>query len=186
MIRSLLAGFCALLCAAGTSALAAGTSSYAAQFTETRTLAGMNNPLVLHGEIRFTPGKRLLWAVNKPYRYQFEIAGGEIEETLPDGSRQSKPLAKTPWAEALFKLFSALFGGDPNALARYFEVTSNAGGLVLVPRSAALAKWVARIVTVGKPMPRTVTIEDSDGSATRLDFSTLGPTPTTAAAAATQ
>ncbi len=186
MRRLSFAGLCALLCVAAVPALAADAASYAAHFTETRTIVGMSRPLVLHGEIHFTPGKRLLWAVNKPYRYQFEIADGKIEETLPDGSRHSNPLAKTPWAEALFKLFSALFGGDPNALARYFKVSSSADGLVLVPRSEALAKWVARIVTVGKPVPRTVTIRESDGSATRLDFTMLGPTPTTVPAAATQ
>lgn len=179
-------GFCLLLGLMSAPALAAGTSTYAAHFTETRTLAGINKPLVLSGEIRFTPGKHLLWAVDKPYSYRFEIAGGRIEETLPDGSRQSKPLAKTPWAEALFKLFSALFGGDPNALARYFEVSSNTQGLVLVPRSETLAKWVTRIVTVGKPVPHTVTIYESEGSDTRLDFTTLGPTPVSASAAATQ
>lgn len=178
MPRFLRAGLCALLCLAGVSAPAAGASSYAAQFTETRTLPGMSRPLVLRGEIRFTPGKHLLWAVNKPYSYRFEIAGNEITETLPDGSRQSKPLAKTPWAEALFKLFSALFGGDPGALGRYFEVSPSTDGLVLVPRSATLAKWVTRIVTVGKPLPHTVTIHESDGGATRLDFTVLGPRPT--------
>lgn len=168
---------CAALCLVGALASAAGASSYDAQFSETRTLPGMSRPLVLHGEIRFTPGKHLLWAVNKPYTYRFEIAGDKITETLPDGTRQTKPLAKTPWAEALFKLFSALFGGDSDALARYFEVSPGADGLVLVPRSATLAKWVTRIVTVGKPLPHTVTIHGSDGGATRLDFTVLGPRP---------
>lgn len=178
MRRLPFAGLCILLClAAGPAPAAAAASSYAARFTETRTLPGMSRPLVLHGEIRFTPGKHLLWAVNKPYTYRFEIAGDKISETLPDGSRQGKPLAKTPWAEALFKLFSALFGGDPGALARYFEVSPNADGLVLVPRSATLAKWVTRIVTVGKPLPHTLTIHESDGGATRLDFTALGPRP---------
>jgi hypothetical protein len=154
---------------------ATAASPYAAKFTETRTLPGMTTPLVLSGTLRFTPGRRLLWAVEKPYTYRFKIADKTLTEVLPDGSKYRKPLAKTPWAEALFKLFSSLLGGDRHALARYFDLKSTAEGMILTPRSQVLAKFVTRIVAVGKPLPRTVTIVGSDGGKTRLDFVPLKP-----------
>jgi hypothetical protein len=173
---------------AATAPRAAATSAapYAARFTETRSIPGMKTPLILHGTIRFTPGRHLVWAVKKPYTYRFEIAGKTLTETLPDGSRQSKPLAKTPWAQALFKLFSSILGGDPHALARYFDLQPTAEGLTLTPRSKVLAKWITRIVAVGKPLPRTVTIVGSDGGKTRLDFTPISKFPENSPAAATQ
>ncbi|MGH8427305.1 MAG: outer membrane lipoprotein carrier protein LolA [Gammaproteobacteria bacterium] len=158
-----------------TPAFAAG--HYVADFTETRTLAGMSEPLVLYGHLDFSPGKQLLWEINRPYHYSFEIRDQRIEETLPDGSRNTSPLDKTPWAEALFSLFSALFSGDANALSRYFAVTHDANGLILVPRSEMLAKSVNRITVVGTPVPQTVTIEEAGGNRTQLAFTPQGPLP---------
>ncbi len=154
---------------------ATAAAPYVARFTETRSIPGMKTPLVLHGTIRFTPGRHLLWAIEKPYTYRFEIAGKTIVQVMPDGSRKTEPLEKTPWAQALFKLFSSLLGGDPHALARYFDLKSTARGMILTPRSKVLAKWITRIVAVGKPLPREVTIVGSDGGETRLEFTPLKP-----------
>ncbi|MGH8273251.1 MAG: LolA family protein [Gammaproteobacteria bacterium] len=162
---------------------------YAAHFIERRSIPDMKQPLVLSGTIRFTPGRHLLWAVEKPYHYRFEIAGKTIEQTLPDGSQKREALAKTPWAAALFKLFSALLGGDPQALTRYFDLTRSGDKRVLIPRSRVLAKWVTRIVAVGAPLPHTVTIVGVDGAETRIEFTPIGeapPPPIQPAAAATQ
>ncbi|MDN5864527.1 MAG: outer membrane lipoprotein carrier protein LolA [Gammaproteobacteria bacterium] len=161
---------------------ATAAAPYTANFTETRTIPGMTTPLVLHGTIRFTPGRHLLWAIEKPYSYRFEIADGTLTEVLPDGSRKTEPLEKTPWAQALFKLFSSLLGGDPHALARYFDLEPTDQGMILTPRSQVLAKWVTRIVAVGKPMPHKVTIVGSDSGKTVLEFTPLKPLPPPAAA----
>ncbi|MDN5873930.1 MAG: outer membrane lipoprotein carrier protein LolA [Sinobacteraceae bacterium] len=179
----IVAGMARSWAAAPTAAESAATAAapYAAHFTETRTIPGMTTPLVLHGTIRFTPGRHLLWAIEKPYRYRFEIADGTITEALPDGSHSSKPLNKTPWAQALFKLFSSLLGGDPHALGRYFDLNPTAEGMILTPRSKVLAKWVTRIVAVGQPLPHKVTIVGSDGGQTVLNFT---PIATPAAATA--
>jgi len=170
--------------------VAAGAASgaqatYRATFTETRTLPSMKKPLVLHGDITFKPGKKLVWAIERPYKYRLIVQDGRIEEHLPGGGVNTGALSKTPWAAALFDLFSALFGGDEGALARYFHVNPTAQGFTLVPRSEVLARSVQRIAVTGKPLPATVTIEEANGSRTRLAFkatSPLPPVPATAAA----
>lgn len=165
-----------------TTAGAAGTS-YSAAFRETRTLPEMQQPLVLHGEVTFIPGRRLEWTITRPYHYRLVISGGHIVEQLPDGSRHVGPIEKTPWASALFNLFSALFEGDTGALPRYFKVTHTDNGYVLVPRSEMLAHSVKRITVAGKPLPETVIIHAADGGSTRLDFHAYSPPPATAASA---
>lgn len=175
--------------AASVPPAASAPAPYAAHFVERRSLPDMNQPLVLSGTIRFTPGKHLSWAVEKPYRYRFDISGKTIEETLPDGTRKKTPLEETPWAEALFKLFSALLGGDPGALEHYFDLARSGDKRVLTPRSKALGKWVSRIVAVGNPLPRRVTIVSGDGGKTRIEFTPIGqtaPHPHASPAAATQ
>jgi hypothetical protein len=170
--------------AAATSATR--TQPFVANFTETRTIPGVKQPLVLHGKLQFTPGRHLLWAVTKPYSYRFEIAGKHINEVMPDGSHKSEALAKTPWAQALFKLFSGLFSGDTHALARYFDIDKKAHALVLTPRSKVLAQWVTRITARGRPLPHKVIIEQSDGSRMRLELTPVGKVPVVAPPATTR
>lgn len=172
-----------LALALGALAAAAAPANYSARFTETRTLPGVKQPLVLHGTVSFRPGQRLVWAITAPYRYRLAIQAGRIEEQLPDGTTQSGPLAKAPWAAALFELFSALFGGDTGALARYFEVTQTAGGFVLVPRSKVLAQSVTRIAVTGRPVPEAVAIQEASGGRIELRFDAHSPLPAVAAPA---
>lgn|GEM_PF-3392268 len=169
------------------AACASTPATYRARFTETRTLAAVKQPLVLHGNVEFRPGQRLVWAIDKPYRYRLVVHDGRLAEHLPDGTVHKHPLSKTPWAQALFDLFSALFGGDSSALSRYFHVDRTADGFTLVPRSEVLAHTVKHIAVTGRPLPDTVTIVEADGSRTRLAFQATSPLPpaATAAAAAT-
>ena len=169
-----------------TTTAASATTPLVARFTETRTIPGVKQPLVLHGTLRFIPGRELLWAIKKPYRYRFEIADNEIREVMPDGTHKREPLEKTPWAKALFKLFSGLFSGDSHALARYFDIDKKAHALVLTPRSKVLAKWVTRITAHGRPLPHEVIIEQSDGSRMRLALTPVGKVPVVAPPATTR
>lgn len=166
------------------AAAAPAPATYRARFTETRTLPAVKQPLVLHGRIEFRPGKRLVWAIEKPYRYRLVVHDGRIAEHLPDGTVNTHALSKTPWAQALFDLFSALFGGDSAALSRYFHVERTADGFTLAPRSEVLARSVKRIAVTGRPLPDTVTIVEADGSRTRLAFQATSPLPPAASAAA--
>lgn len=159
------------------AAAAQAAPIYRAQFVETRILAGANHPLVLHGHLRFVPGHRFLWAIDRPYRYRLEIQNRIIRQTFPDGRTQTSPLAKVPWAEVLFKLFPALLGGNTSALERFFHVTRTATGSVLVPRSATLARSVRRIIVSGRSSPHRILIEEAGGSRTRLDFTAEAAVP---------
>lgn len=174
MTARLAPAFAASLIALST---AAASTPYSADFTETRSLQGSQQPLILHGHVAFLPGQRLDWAITRPYRYRLVVHDGRIEEHLPDGTVQTSALAKSPWAAALFDLFSALFTGNTDALARYFKVAPHAQGFDLVPRSKVLAQSVARIVVVGAPVPRTVIIEEADGGRTRIAFQAHSPLP---------
>jgi len=150
---------------------------YRAQFVETRTPAGARRSLVLHGHLRFVPGHRLLWAIDRPYQYRLEIQDRTIHQTFPGGQTQTSSLAKAPWAEVLFKLFTALLGGNPSALERFFQTSRTSAGLVLVPRSATLALSVRRIIVSTRLPPRWILIEEAGGSRTRLEFTAATPAP---------
>ncbi len=144
--------------------------TYRASFTETRALSAAGPTLVLDGHVVFQPGRKLVWAIETPYRYHLIIRNGMVEEHLPDGTTRASTLSKKPWAAALFRLFSALFSGNSGALARYFRVTTVPGGLRLVPRSRVLAQSVRDIEVEGRAPPRAVTIRQHGGSTTRLVF----------------
>lgn len=159
----------------------AAAATYSAQFTETRALPGVATPLELQGRVEFQPGKRLEWTITRPYSYRLVIRDGRIDERLPDGTAQDRPLGRTPWAAALFNLFNALFGGDRGALERYFAVTPRPDGFVLVPRSQTLAKSVQRIVVTGKPLPVSLRIDETGGGSVELRFKIRTPLPATAA-----
>lgn len=172
-----------LLCLAGlattaTTATAADVpQGFAAPFVQTRTLPGFDDPLVSHGEMRFSADGGFHWQIDKPYHYVFDMQGDEAHEELPDGTRRTLKPDQTPWLKAVQRMFVGALSGDEAQLARYFEVeiTPLADGrrMSLVPKPGAMAKVVKRIqVTESAPgQPRHMVIDEVSGAHMDIRFS---------------
>lgn len=173
----------AALLLACTAALAvaapAATHGFAANFVQTRTLPGFDQPLVSHGILRFSKDGGFHWEITRPYHYVFEMADGVAHEVLPDGTRRVLKPEQTPWLEAVQHIFVSALSGDRAQLERYFEVREQALAegrqVTLTPKPGAMAKVITRIqVTESAPgQPRHLVIDEASGARMDIRFSPL-------------
>lgn len=168
----------ALLCLAAL-AQAAPPAGFAANFVQTRTLPGFAQPLVSHGQLRFSTAQGFSWVINEPYHYAFTLKGDTAREVLPDGTQRTLDPAKTPWLRAVERIFVSALAGDEAQLQRYFTVKTTpakAGRHVeLTPKDAAMAKVITRIdVTESAPgKPRHLVIDEASGGRMDIRFTPL-------------
>lgn len=168
----------ALLVLASPLALAATPTAdgFAASFVQTRTLPGFEQPLVSHGQMRFSQKQGFHWEITQPYHYVFEMRDGQAHEELPDGSRRVLKPDQTPWLQAVQRIFISALSGDRTQLARYFNVQTQTlpddqgRHVTLTPKSGAMAKVIKRIeVTESAPgHPQHLVIEEASGG--RMDI----------------
>lgn len=162
-----------LVPAAFAAAPAPAASAFAAHFVQTRTLPDFDQPLVSHGQMRFSAGQGFRWEIDKPYHYVFEMRDGQAHEQLPDGTRRALKPDQTPWLKAVERLFVGALSGDQARLKRYFSVDvrplDDGRHVTLVPRPGAMDEVIRRIeVTESRPgHPRRLVIDEVSGA--RMD-----------------
>jgi len=168
-----------LCCMAATAWAATPPDEFAATFVQTRTLPGFDQPLVSHGEMRFSAASGFHWEITRPYHYVFDMRGGTAHEVLPDGTERTLEPDQTPWLKAVQRLFVGALSGDQARLQRYFTVTEQSletgRKVILVPKDGAMAKVVSRIeVTESAPgHPEHLVIDEVSGAHMDVRFTPL-------------
>lgn len=153
--------------------------SFSASFVQTRTLPGFDQPLVSHGQMRFSAAQGFHWEITQPYHYVFDMRDGQAREQLPDGTRRTLKPDQTPWLKAVERLFVGALSGDQARLERYFTVKieslDEGRHVTLVPKPGAMAKVITRIeVTERAPgHPRHLVIDEASGAHMDVRFTPL-------------
>ena len=147
-------------------------------YAETRFVHVLRKPLQLRGELHYGGGGVLGKRVDEPYRETTNIADGEVEVQREGKSPRKFSLERAPELQALLASFSALLGGDADALAKYFEIalTRNdaAWQLTLTPRTHDLASHLRDIVVDGRDAQVScLTLHEADGDASVMRLSAL-------------
>jgi outer membrane lipoprotein-sorting protein len=167
----------ALACVASAAfAAPAPPDHFAARFVEQRTLPGFDEPVVSHGVMRISHGKRFRWEITRPYQYVFEMADGHAREKLPDGTTRTLDSDETPWLKAVEHIFVGALSGNLADLKRYFKLdiqsSSKVQGrqVVLTPKSDTLSRMINRIDVTEDAAghPRRLKIDEASGG--RLDI----------------
>jgi hypothetical protein len=161
-------------------AVAATPDRFAASFVQTRTLPGFAQPLVGHGQMRFSAETGFHWEITAPYHYVFDMQGGQAREVLPDGTRRTLKADQTPWLQAVQRMFVGALSGNRERLQRYFTVVAQplAQGrhVTLTPKpDSAMAKVIRRIeVTETAPgHPSHLVIDEVSGAHMDIRFTPL-------------
>src|SRR6185437_303604 len=112
-------------------------------YAETRFVHVLRKPLQLRGQLHYGGDGVLGKRVDEPYRETTNIAGGEVEVQREGRPPRRFSLERAPELQALLASFSALLGGDADALAKHFEIALARSGatwqLTLTPRTRDLA-----------------------------------------------
>lgn len=112
-----------------------------------------DRPLILRGELEYLGPGRLGKTVVSPFQETMRVADGRAEVTR--GAREARefPLGQAPELEGFLRGFTALLGGDAEALAADFELaargTTARWRLELTPRDARLKRRVSAIEVDG-------------------------------------
>lgn len=167
----------ALMASAFASAAAPG--NFAAEFVQTRTLPGFDQPLVSHGEMRFSAETGFHWEITQPYHYVFDMKDGIARELLPDGTTRTLTSEQTPWLKAVERLFVGALSGDREDMTRHFKLDAQAleqgRQVTLTPKPGAMAKVITQIrVTEDSPgHPRRLVIDEVSGAHMDIRFTPI-------------
>lgn len=140
-----------------------------AAFRETRTVAVLNEPVILTGVLRYRAPDYVLKKVLLPRRESIEISGDQLFiDSSEDGTRSLR-LEDYPAIGAFVESFRATLAGDLDSLRRHYraalEGTSGRWRLRLEPIEPAIAEHVDAILIRGSAS-RVLRIEtrQTDGS----------------------
>jgi hypothetical protein len=157
--------------------------TFAAQFVQTRTLPGFDQPIVSHGELHYSAADGFRWEVSKPYHYLFQMRDDVAHEQLPDGTQRELRPDQTPWLKIVQQVFVHALAGDRERLRQYFDVqitpTRDGRNVVLIPHAQAMAKVIRRIaVTETRDgHPQQLDIDEAGGGHMDIRFTPLAGTP---------
>ncbi len=146
-----------------------------ARFSETRTLAILDQPIEQTGLLIFEPPDRLIRRLDPPGNLRAEIIGNQLTLWQGDERKQTLLLDNVPELLAFSASFRAILSGDSDTLQHYFEThlegDAQAWSLTLTPRESGLAARIQQIRVEGRgaEIDRYTTLESNgDQTLTRL------------------
>ncbi len=147
-----------------------------AKVVETRSLALLEQPQVLRGELSFERPGRIRWEYRQPETRVYVLDGGSLTGWIPSKNQVEKVNVKR-YEQRLRRMVA--FGQESKQLVRDFTVAladrpSVAGTdeLVLVPKSRRLRHRIQQVrlaVDRTSGMPRRIEYRTADGNAVALD-----------------
>jgi hypothetical protein len=153
------------------------------EFEQRKTLAGFHNPIVTRGDFVVARGQGVQWHTAQPFDGTLVVTRTRLVTLGADGTPGDALDAQAePALRQVSEFVFALLGADLDALAARFTLQGEAVGahgwrLVLTPRDARLAAFLARATLEGDRWVESVRLEEARGDVTQIRFShqaTLG------------
>lgn len=150
-------------------------------FEQTKTIKGFKRPLVSRGAFVMARGHGVHWATREPFASTIVVTRDRIR-TLDAAGSNTVETRQEPGLRMVNDLLLALLAGDIKALASRFQTDlvldgARAWRLTLLPRDAALGRFVTRIELQGDEHVRQVHWQEASGDDTRLRFAQHSATP---------
>ncbi|QBK05256.1 outer membrane lipoprotein carrier protein LolA [Hylemonella gracilis] len=147
------------------------------RFEQHKRIQGFKNPLVSRGDFLVARERGILWHTRTPFESTLIVTRDRLQSLQADGSVGTQLDAREePGLRAINALLFALMAADLDRLAERFHIEGQAGGasdwrLVLTPRDAALAQWLARVELQGERYVNSVTLTEARGDESVIRFS---------------
>lgn len=155
-------------------------------YVEVRYVQLLDEPLKLRGDMEYKGAMDLGKRVTSPYEETTTIANGQVQIQRPGKPTKKFSLKRAPALAGFLESFTATLSGDAQRLAKSYRLSSESDGrhwqLQLVPRDAALAEHVSRVLISGHgTTPQCFEVEESGGDASVLLVAGLADAPLAAA-----
>ncbi len=143
-------------------------------FTQSRTLAMFEQPLVSEGSFLLERQHGLLWQQNTPFPVNLVLTQDKLRQTFANQPAQVITAKENPMAFYFSKIFLSVFHGDTEQLQSQFDLQfSPQNGhwqLVLTPKEAPLNAVFKSIVLQGNQDIDSLVLQEVRGDKTEITF----------------
>ncbi|OBU21902.1 outer membrane lipoprotein carrier protein LolA [Photobacterium aquimaris] len=162
-------------------------------FSQSRTMAMFNQPLVSNGKFVIAANQGLWWHQTTPMTVSLVLTQNKLSQQFDNQPPQIISAAQNPMVFYFSHIFLALFNGDTSALDQQFNLklttlavdnnnadahnSTNQWQLVLIPKQAPLNKVFTRITLAGNKFINKLTLAEVRGDKTVITFSHQRTTP---------
>lgn len=161
----------------------AGNDIIRGDFTQTKTLAMLDKPLVSKGHFVLGEEYGLLWQQTSPFPVTLVLTKDTLTQTMPGQQPQVIRAEDNPMAFYFSNVFLSLFNADTTALAKAFSHTlegdTKSWTLQLVPNTPPLDKVFSGITLSGDSDITGLQLTEVRGDKTDIAFSNIRHTPDT-------
>jgi hypothetical protein len=146
-------------------------------FEQRKTVKGFRQPLVSRGDFIVARDRGVLWHTREPFASELVITRDRLLSRQAGGAVDTQvDAAREPGIRAVNEMLFALMAADFDVLAQRFQIEGALQGaaawrLVLTPKDAALAQWVARIELEGDRFVRLVRLAEAGGDSSAIALS---------------
>nr|WP_283254359.1 outer membrane lipoprotein carrier protein LolA [Ramlibacter paludis] len=143
-------------------------------FEQRKTVKGFRNPLLSSGEFVVAQQRGVLWRTLQPFASTLVVTRDRVLARGADGSVARRLSAnEEPAVRAISETLFGVMAADLGALAQRFQiegelVAREGWRLQLLPRDAALARWVQRVELDGDRFLRAVRLQEGSGDQTQI------------------
>ncbi|OQP35717.1 outer membrane lipoprotein carrier protein LolA [Pantoea latae] len=188
MLKYLLAALLLATHAAGAVTLAQLQERFASQpviradFTQTRQIAGMAQPLTSRGELLIAQQQGLWWHQRAPFSMTLLLDDKRMVQILNGQPPQVVTAEANPQMFQFNHLLRALFEADARVLQENFTLDFQAKGdarwtLALTPKAPPLNKIFTRIDLAGDTFLQQIDLKDTQGDRTHIELSNTRTQP---------
>ncbi|MBE5253047.1 MAG: outer membrane lipoprotein carrier protein LolA [Enterobacterales bacterium endosymbiont of Blomia tropicalis] len=147
-----------------------------ANFVQTRTISGMKQPLVSHGNLLIAQQQGLWWHQSTPFVMTLLLDDKRMVQTLNNQPPQIVTSDSNPQMFQFNHLLRALFQADEKVLKENFTLDfqdkgNNRWTLGLIPKAAPLNKIFNRIDLAGSEFLEQINLDDKQGDKTQIQLS---------------
>lgn len=143
-------------------------------FTQSRTLAMFEQPLVSEGSFLLERQHGLLWQQNTPFPVNLVLTQDKLRQTFANQPAQVITAKENPMAFYFSKIFLSVFHGDTEQLQSQFDLQFSLQNehwqLVLTPKEAPLNAVFKSIVLQGNQDIDSLVLEEIRGDKTEITF----------------
>jgi hypothetical protein len=146
-------------------------------FEQRKTVKGFRNPLVSSGDFVVARERGVLWRTLQPFASTLVVTRDRVLARGADGSVARRLSAsEEPAVRAISETLFGVMSADLTALSQRFAIEGELVGregwkLALLPRDAALARWVQRVELEGEHFLRGVKLAEGSGDQTQIRLS---------------
>ncbi|NND68208.1 MAG: outer membrane lipoprotein carrier protein LolA [Halioglobus sp.] len=138
------------------------------RFEQSREVSFLSRPLRAKGTFSIDSSGALAWLVEEPVRSLMEVRGGVV-------SLDGRVVDDPGTGQFMAMILTAFMQRDLTPVAAQFSIAGESREqdwrLDLTPRNLLWRRVIAGVTLHGDAYLRTVTISETDGSATRIEFS---------------